>query len=143
MHLNVPNRELVIASLRAEATGYTRVVGILGPNLCRSDVGEVGPTNLEAVLGKPGVRLFAWMREVPEPVPAPGVAGAILTRAAFKSSREMYASAPRMVATNDCICAGKGRGASLSVHVSLFCILNRAHGYDELHSFDGVLSDWQ
>ena len=71
-------------------------------------------TNRDAVLGKPGVRLFAGMREVPESVPASGVAGAVLTRVAWKERREMYASRASIVAKGTKSrrkCAGKRSGA--------------------------------
>ena len=60
-----------------------------------------GSTNLGAVLGKFEVRLLAWIREVLESVPAPGVAGAILTRIAFRRRRGRYAIVLRIVAIND------------------------------------------
>lgn len=44
---------------------------------------------------------LSWMREVPVSVSVPAVAGAILTRAAFRIRRARYPSVPRMVATSN------------------------------------------
>ena len=59
-------------------------------------------TNLEALLGEPGTSPAIWTKDKLGSVPAPGVAGAILTMAAFKSRREIYVSVPRMVAVREC-----------------------------------------
>ena len=58
-------------------------------------------TDLEGSLGEPGTLPAVWIKDKLEPVPAPGVAGAILTKGAFKSRREMCASAPRMVVISE------------------------------------------
>ena len=57
--------------------------------------------DLEASLGEPGTLPAVWIKDKLESVSAPGVAGAILTKAAFKSRREIYASAPRMVVISE------------------------------------------
>ena len=49
-------------------------------------------TNRGAASGKPRVMLLSRMKEVPESVLVPGVAGAILTMAAFRSTRDIQAS---------------------------------------------------
>ena len=56
-------------------------------------------TNLDTVLGKLPVELFAEKRDIPEPIAAPGVEGAILTTRALRSRGEMYTSVPRIPAT--------------------------------------------
>ena len=55
-------------------------------------------TNLEASLEEPGTLPAVWIKDKLESVPAPGVAGAILTNVAFRNRREIYASVPRIVA---------------------------------------------
>lgn len=68
-------------------------------------------TDLEASLGEPGTLPAVWIKDKLESVSAPGVAGAILTKAAFRSRRETYASAPHMVVISEGSVLKKERSA--------------------------------
>ena len=59
-------------------------------------------TSLDVEFVKPGVMSLSWMSEVPESVLAPGVAGAILMRVAWRSRRKIYASVRRMIVMSLC-----------------------------------------
>ena len=48
------------------------------------------------MLGKLPVKLFAETREISESVAVSGAKGAILTRRALRSTREMYTSVPHI-----------------------------------------------
>lgn len=66
--------------------------------------GQKLPDRPDVAFGKPEVMLLSWMREVPESLPAPGVAGAVLTKVAFRSSRKINAIVSRIVMKATVVC---------------------------------------
>lgn len=59
-------------------------------------------TSLDVEFVKPGVMSLSWTSEVPKSVLAPGEAGAVLMRVAFRSRREICASVRRMIVMSLC-----------------------------------------
>ena len=78
-------------------------------------------TNLDTVPGKLSVKLVVEMREIPESLAAPDVDGAILTRMALRSRREMYTSISHIPATNGCNVVKEEVGSRRWYMYYLFC----------------------
>lgn len=83
-------------------------------------------TYLDTMLGKLAVKLFAWMREIPEPVAAPGLESAILIRSALRSKREMCTSVPRILAKNGYSVLEEGGYPSIGICIAAFVFLRAA-----------------